>query len=181
MAQTALAFAAALLLAACNVQGLPAEANSGIDFPELTGRVVDKADLLTPAQEQRLEAEAEAVEREIGPQFVVVTVKTLQGRPILEYGVDLGRHWGIGHEERNDGVILLVAPNEQSVRIEVGYGLERRVTDPFADRVLREQVLPRFREGRYPDGILAGSEAIIARLRSRQSDREIAAADGVVQ
>ena len=170
----------ALLLAACDVEGAPTSPAADIQFPDLTGRVVDEAGLLTPEQEQRLDETSAAVERDVGPQFVIATVTSLQGRTIEDYGVYLGRHWGIGDAERNDGVILLVAPNERKVRIEVGYGLEQRVTDPFAARVLREQVLPRFSEGDMADGIIAGSEAIVARLRSRQSDREIAVDDRLV-
>jgi uncharacterized protein len=138
---------------------------------------VDQANLLSPAEEQRLSAASEAVQREVGPQFVIVTVSSLQGRTIADYGVQLGRTWGIGSRARNDGILLIVAPSERKVRIEVGYGLERRVTDPFAARVLRERIVPRFRDGDFPGGIMAGSEAIVARLRSRQSDREIAAED----
>ena len=177
--RTAHLFAAfALLLAACD--SAPAEPPRGPDFPALTGRVVDQADLLPAAEEQRLDAALAAVEREVGPQFVIATVPTLQGYPILEYSVDLGRTWGIGSRERNDGIILLVAPSERQVRIAVGYGLEKRVTDPYAHRVIQEQILPKFRDGDMAGGIVAGSEAIIARLRSPQSDAQIAREDGVV-
>jgi uncharacterized protein len=155
-------------------------AETGIVFPALTGRVVDQADLLPAADEARLTAALAAVQREVGPQFVVVTVPDLQGREIADYGVQLGRTWRIGSGERNDGVLLIVAVAERKVRIEVGYGLERRITDPFAARVIRERIRPRFRAGDFPGGIAAGSDAIIERLRSRQSDGEIAVADGVV-
>ena len=166
----------ALLLAACG--STPPAA--GPDFPELTGRVVDEADLLLPAQEQQLARASEALERDMGAQFVIVTVPTLQGYPILEYSVDLGRSWGIGSAERDDGIILLVAPSERKARIAVGYGLEKRVTDPYASRVLEERILPRFREGDMAGGIMAGSQALVERLRSRQSDDQIAAEDGLV-
>ena len=176
--------ALALALASCGeAPALPANAatwETPPAFPALTGRVVDQANLLPPADEQRLAAAAAALEREVGPQFVVVTVNSLEGRPIADYGVQLGRTWRIGHRGRNDGVLLLVAPNERQVRIEVGYGLERRVTDPFAARVIREQMRPRFRSGDVAGAISAGSDAIIQRLQSRQSDSEIAATDGVV-
>ena len=168
----------AFLLAACG--SAPAVAPRGPDFPALTGRVVDQADLLPAAEERRLAAASAALEREVGSQYVIATVPTLQGYPIEEYGVDLGRTWGIGSRERNDGVILLVAPNERQVRIEVGYGLEKRVTDPYAHRVIQERILPKFREGDMAGGIAAGSEAIIARLRSTRLDAEIAREDGLV-
>jgi uncharacterized protein len=174
----------ALVLAACG-SAPPATANAQAwgappAFPALTGRVVDQANLLSPADEQRLSGASQAVEREVGPQFVVVTVSDLQGRSIEDYGVQLGRTWRIGSRAHNDGIMLIVAPNERRVRIEVGYGLERRVTDPFAARVIRERILPRFRDRDFPGGIIAGSDAIIARLRSRQSDAEIAAEDHVL-
>jgi len=176
--------ALAIELAGCGeAPALPANTvtwKAAPEFPALTGRVVDQANLLSPADEQRLTAELAAVEREVGPQFVIVTVNSLQDRPILDYAVQLGRHWGIGHRGRNDGVILLVAPAERQVRIEVGYGLERRVTDPFAARVIREQMAPRFRQSDVAGAINAGSDAIIARLRSRQSDSQIAAEDHLV-
>jgi uncharacterized protein len=185
---------ALLLLGACDRQA-PAAANGGqaeagenaqrthapgVRFPALTGRVVDRAELLSPAEEARLTAASEAVERDVGPQFVIVTVPDLQGTSIEEYGVGLGRHWGVGHAGRNDGVLLIVAMAERKARIEVGYGLERRITDPYAARVIREQIIPRFRENQFPAGITAGSEAIIARLRSGQSEGEIAAEDHLV-
>lgn len=169
-----------LLLGGSGCESPPPIVADNNDFPALSGRVVDQADLLTPAQEAQLAVKLAAVEREVGPQYVVVTLRSLQGRPIEDYGYRLGRKWGIGNKARNDGLLLIVAPAERKVRIEVGYGLERRVTDPFAGRVVREQALPRFREGHYPEGIEAATDALIARLRSKASDAEIARQDGVV-
>ena len=175
----ALFLALGLLATGCGAQGEAANAGAEAKFQAL-GRVVDEADLLAPAEEQRIAAISAAIEREVGPQFVVTTVPSLRGEPIEFFSIDLARRWGIGHSERDDGVMLLVAPNERKVRIEVGRGLERRVTDPFAAEVLRDQVLPRFREGDLAGGILAGTEAIAARLRSPQTDSEIARQDGLV-
>jgi uncharacterized protein len=150
------------------------------DFPALTGRVVDRADLLTPDREARLARKLEALEKEVGPQYVVVTIPSLNDRRIEDYSVDLARRWGLGRKDRDDGLLLVVAPAEKQVRIEVGYGLERRVTDPFSGKVIREQALPNFRQGRFPEGIEAASDALIARLRSKATDAEIARQDGVV-
>jgi uncharacterized protein len=171
----------ALLLgaAACDKPAAPAALVEG-PFPALTGRVVDRADLLSDAQETALSRKAEALEREVGPQYVIVTVSSLGGRSIELFGAGLGRHWGIGHKGRDDGLLLIVAPAERKVRIEVGHGLERRVTDPFAGKVIDEQALPRFKEGRYPEGIEAASDALIGRLRSKASEAEIRRTDGVV-
>ena len=149
-------------------------------YPALTGRVVDQADLLTAGQEAALSRKSEALEAEVGPQYVVVTIESLGGRPIEEFAAGLGRHWGLGHSDRDDGLLLLVAPAERKVRIAVGTGLERRVTDPFAAKVIDEQLLPRFRQNDFPTGIEAASDALIERLRSKASDSEIARADGAV-
>lgn len=176
---------AALALAGCRESAEPNQAAplglAAAELPALTGRVVDEADLLAPSDEQALNVKLSALEREVGPQFVVVTVPSLGGLPIEQYGVQLGRRWGIGDKERNDGLLLIVAPNERKARIEVGYGLEKRVTDPFAAKVLRERILPRFAEGDFPAGIAAGSDALIARLRSKAGDEAIAKEDMVVQ
>jgi uncharacterized protein len=169
-----------LLLGSSSCEKAPPVVRDTSGLPALSGRVVDGADLLSPAQEARLSAKSEALEKEVGPQYVVVTVASLGGRPIEDYGVNLGRHWGIGHKGRDDGVLLIVAPSERKIRVEVGYGLERRITDPFAGRVIREQALPRFREGKFPEGIEAASDALISRLRSKAKDAQIARADGVV-
>ncbi|HEX5183958.1 MAG TPA: TPM domain-containing protein [Allosphingosinicella sp.] len=170
--------AALLLLAApaCSrAQAAPPEPQP--HFPALTGRVVDQADMLTPAEEQVLTAESAAVERDTKAQYVIATVRSLEGYPIEEYGYKLGRFWGIGRKGVNDGVILLVAPAERKVRIEVGYGLEKRITDPFAATVIRDRILPDFHRGDFGDGIKAASDAIVQRLRSKASDAEIAKED----
>src|SRR5687767_12165911 len=101
-------------------------------FPELTGRVVDQADLLNPQQEAELTQRLEALEKASSRQLVVATVTRLEDYPIEDYGYRLGRHWGIGQSEANNGIILLVAPNERKVRIEVGYGLEPIMTDALS-------------------------------------------------
>ncbi|MEA3015876.1 MAG: uncharacterized protein QOI38_598 [Sphingomonadales bacterium] len=160
-------FAIALLAAGCDApSAAPANAATGPQLPALTGRVVDQADVIPPEREQALTAALAAVEREAGPQFVVVTVPSLGGRPIEEVGVELGRRWGIGDARRDDGVLLIVAPNERKVRIEVGYGLEASLRDERCAEIIDRDILPRFREGDLVGGIEAGSAAIIARLRA---------------
>jgi uncharacterized protein len=168
-----------LILAAACGKPMPAT-QAAPHFPALTGRVVDQADLLPADAEAKLSAQSAAVEREIGPQFVIVTIRDLEGRTIEDYGLRLGRAWGIGSKARNDGLLLIVAPQERKVRIEVGYGLEKRVTDAFAAKVIREKIVPRFTAGDYPGGIEAGSAQLVRRLRSKQTDRQIAAEDGMV-
>lgn len=133
-------------------------------LPKLTGRVVDQADLLRPEQEIDVSAKSAALEAQTGRQFVVVTVDSLGGQDVAIYSRDLGRYWGIGHKDRDDGVILLVAPNERQARIAVGYGLEKTVTDALAQKILDERILPRFRKGDMPGGIIAGADALVAQL-----------------
>src|SRR5215510_9002444 len=95
-----------------------------LDFPRLTGRVVDEAGILDPQTKAALEQKLADFEAKTTGQFVVVTLKSLQGTSIEDYGYQLGRAWGIGQKDKNSGVLLIVAPNERKVRIEVGYGLE---------------------------------------------------------
>jgi uncharacterized protein len=133
-------------------------------FPPLTGRVVDQAGLLDPAREAALSARLEALEAKTSSQVVVATLVSLQGYEIEEYGYQLGRAWGIGEKGRNTGVLLIVAPNERKVRIEVGYGLEGALTDALASKIIEAAILPRFRAGDFAGGIEAGAGEIIAIL-----------------
>jgi uncharacterized protein len=136
------------------------------DFPALAGRVVDAANIIPDADEAALTQKLAAVEQASSRQLVVATVPSLGGYPIEDYGYQLGRKWGIGQKGANNGIILLVAPNERKVRIEVGYGLEPIMTDALSGDIVREQILPRFKANDYPGGINAGADAIIAQLRA---------------
>jgi uncharacterized protein len=131
-------------------------------FPALSGRVVDEAALLSPTDEAALTEKLSALETKTGAQLVIVTVPDLQGYAIEEYGYRLGRAWGIGEKERDDGALLIVAPNERKVRVEVGYGLEGTLTDALASVVIQAAILPRFRAGDFSGGIAAGADEIIA-------------------
>ena len=143
---------------------LPAAAQSKIDFPPLTGRVVDQANLLDPATEQALTEKLAALEASSTDQLVVVTVNSLQDQEIEDYGYQLGRAWGIGQKENDNGALLIVAPNERKVRVEVGYGLEPILTDAFSSQVIRNDILPSFRDGDYQAGVIKGVDALIAQL-----------------
>ena len=133
-------------------------------FPPLTGRVVDNAHVLSPQTVQRLEGELAQLEAQTGHQLVVATVPDLQGYEIEDYGYQLGRTWALGKKGVNDGVILLVAPKERKVRIEVGYGLEPVLTDALTSVILQTRVLPQFKQGRMEQGIVDGAEAIVQQL-----------------
>jgi uncharacterized protein len=136
------------------------------EVPALTGRVVDQADLLPPAEEAALTARLEALERASSRQLVVVTVPDLQGYSIEDFGFRLGETWKIGDEEADNGAILLVAVTERKMRIEVGDGLEPILTDAMAHFIIRDRITPRFREEDYVGGINAGTDAIIEQLQA---------------
>jgi uncharacterized protein len=133
-------------------------------FPELTGRVVDAANILPADEVTRLDQKLAALEKQSQRQFVVATLPDLQGYDIADYGYQLGRHWQIGDKERNDGVLLIIAPNNRKVRIEVGYGLEPILTDGLSSVIVQQVILPRFKAGDMPGGIEAGTDAIIKQL-----------------
>jgi uncharacterized protein len=142
------------------------------DFPKLSGRVVDAANLLSPQDEAELTQKLEGLETASSRQLVIATVPDLQGNAIEDYGYKLGRAWGIGQDEANNGTILLVAPTERKVRIEVGYGLEPILTDALSALIIHNQILPRFRENDYPGGIKAGADAIIQQLQAPPEQAE---------
>lgn len=134
-------------------------------FPDLSGRVVDLAGLLSSSAKGRLTTELKKHEQATSNQIVVVTLNSLQGYTIEQYGYQLGRHWGIGQEKRNNGVLLIVAPNERKVRIEVGYGLEGTLTDALSHNIIQTKILPYFRKSQYEKGIEYGTAAILSAVQ----------------
>ncbi|WP_407294588.1 TPM domain-containing protein [Stutzerimonas zhaodongensis] len=132
-----------------------------LELPPLTGRVVDRADLLDTQAEARLTSMLAAHEQGSSEQVVVVTVPDLQGRSIEEFGVALGREWGIGQQGEDNGALLIVARDDRRVRIEVGYGLEGRLTDAQSSVIINRIITPAFREGNFAQGIIEGTAAII--------------------
>lgn len=145
-------------------------------FPPLTGRVVDAANVIPPDEEARLTEKLAALESQSGRQLVVATLPDLQGYDISDYGYRLGRAWGIGSKERNDGALLIVAPRERKVRIEVGYGLEGVLTDGLSSLIVQQVIVPRFKQGDMGAGIEAGTDAIIGQLTLPEEEaRKVAA------
>jgi uncharacterized protein len=148
--------------------GAPAAAQT---FPKFTGLVVDAADVLPPQTEADLTAKLQALQKDTHRQLVVVTVPDLQGYPIDDYGYKLGREWGVGLRDVNNGVILLIAPKEppghRGPSIEVGYGLEPVITDALASNIIRHQMMPKLKNGGdIPGAMEAGADAIIQQLRA---------------
>jgi uncharacterized protein len=142
----------------------PALVQAAPKFPALTGRVVDDANVLSPQTKAQLTDKLAALEQQTGRQLVVATLPSLQGLPIEDFGYQLGRAWGIGEKDKNNGAILLVAPAEHKVRIEVGYGLEPVLTDALSSVILQGRVLPKFRDGQIEAGVVEGANAIIDQL-----------------
>jgi len=153
----------AVMLLALVALAAPASAQT---FPPLTGRVVDQADLLRPEQEIDISSKSAALEAQTKRQFVVATVKSLEGYEISDYAYRLGRAWGIGQKQEDDGVILLVAPNERKVWITTGYGAGAFLTDAMSGVIVREKILPEFKKNPpdYGAGITAGADAIIQQM-----------------
>src|SRR5262245_54762938 len=146
-------------------------------LPALTGRVVDQAQILDAAARARIEGKLEQLESKTSTQLVVVTLRSLQGYDISDYGYRLGRSWGIGQKGKNNGAILLVAPNERRVRIEVGYGLEGTVTDAVSRLIIENAILPRFRAGDFPGGIERGVDDLVLLLSGNAEDFKRRAAE----
>ncbi len=147
---------AAALFAFATILLVCAAASAAPTFPELTGQIVDTAGLLSPEDRAAILADLQTLEQKSTDQFAIVTVPSLQGYEIEEYGYQLGRHWGIGQKGKDNGVLLIVAPNERKVRIEVGRGLEPIVTDLMSKIIIENAILPEFRRGNYGAGIRAG-------------------------
>lgn len=139
-----------------------------INFPLLTGRVVDNANIINSNTKASLETMLANHEAKTTNQIVVATVSSLEGYEIEEYGYQLGRSWAIGQKDKNNGVILLVAPNERAVRIEVGYGLEGILTDALSSKIINTIILPKFKAGDLNGGIVEGAQDIVSVLEGEQ-------------
>ena len=142
--------------------GLPA---FGLDAPPLTGRVVDLAEILSPQAEQRIIALSEELERGDSTQLAVLTVPSLEGDTLEDFSIRVVDAWKLGRSDVDNGVLLLVARDDRQVRIEVGYGLEGKLTDLLAGRIIAQEIIPRFRQGDFDGGILAGVQAIAQTVR----------------
>jgi uncharacterized protein len=168
-----------LLIFCCAAIMQPAAAQN---FPALSGRVVDEAGLLSPAEETALTAKLQALEDKTQRQMVVATIGNLQGYDIADYGYQLGRKWAVGDKTRNDGALLIIAPNERKVRIEAGYGLEGVLTDAVSSQIIRNDITPAFKAGNFAGGINAGADKMIQILQlSPEEAQKVAAQAALAQ
>ncbi len=135
------------------------------NFPELTGRVVDKAQILSENEKNRLSKILENHEKETSNQIVIVTLNNLEGYEIADFGYQLGRYWKIGQKDKNNGILLIISMDEKRIRIEVGYGLEGVLPDRTAHEIIDYILKPNFRRGDFYNGIRKATEAIIESIK----------------
>jgi len=158
--------AAARALAVCTLVWLVSATALALEVPPApTGRVSDFAGLLPAGERSRIEDRLEEIERADSNQFAVAIFRSLDGESLEDFSIRLADQWKVGHKGRDNGLLLLIFTEDRKVRIEVGYGLEGAIPDALAGRVIRDVIAPRFREGRYADGILAAVDALDAASR----------------
>ncbi len=141
-----------------------------LDVPPLTGRVVDLAQVMPAALKAQLTSELEAHEAKTGNQVAVLILPSLDGEPLEPYSHRVATTWALGRKGTDNGVLLLVALRERKIRIEVGYGLEGTLTDLRASRIIRYDMVPRFRAGDVPGGIAAGVRRVLETIEGAAPD-----------
>jgi uncharacterized protein len=141
-----------------------------LDFPALTGRVVDQAGILIAADRDDIAAKSRGLEEKTGIQLVVATVDSLHGSDIETYANQMFRTWKLGQADKNNGILLLVAPYEHKVRIEVGYGLEGTLTDASASTIISRAIIPRFKDSDFSTGVEDGVNGILDVLGGDAAD-----------
>ena len=172
-----------LLAAMIGLLCLAVPALAAPKYPALAGRVTDAAHILDAATIAGLDGKLAALEAKTSRQLVVVTVPSLQGYDIADFGYQLGRDWGIGQSKFNNGVMLIVAPTERKVRIEVGYGLEPMLTDALSSVIIQKSILPRFRKSDFNGGVTQGVDALVQQLSldPTAAEKKVAAAEAQAQ
>jgi uncharacterized protein len=161
----------ALLLVAVAVGGLASSA-AALDVPPLTGRIVDNAHLLPEPLVKTLSDDLAAHEARTGNQVALLTLPSLEGEPLEEFSHRVATTWKLGHKGTDNGVLVLVVPGDRKVRIEVGYGLEGTLTDVKSSRIIREEMVPRFKDGDFPGGITAGVKAVLGTIEGTYTPPE---------
>ncbi len=145
-----------------------AQIASCAEVPYLTGRVNDYAQILSDEARQALSEKLKAHEDRTTNQVVVLTIPSLQGESIEDYANKVFNEWKLGQQDKDNGILIVVVPDERRMRIEVGYGLEPELTDVQASRIIRGVMAPRFREGDYNGGITEGAVAVMNVLEGQE-------------
>ena len=156
-----------LLVLACAVNA------TALEVPRLKGHVNDYAAMLGTASVRQLEAVLTEFEQEASTQIVVLTVLSLQGDALEDFSIRVAEAWRVGQQKLDNGAILLIAKNDRKIRIEVGYGLEGRLTDLLAGRIIRNVIAPHFKSGRFDQGVTAGVAAMIDAVRGEYSATDL--------
>ena len=132
------------------------------DFPPRPSQpVLDQGNLLSPTEEQRLARKLSTFEDTTSTAVVVVTLQNLNGAPVSDYAIELGREWGVGQSDKDNGVVFLVSKGDRKMFIATGYGVEGALPDAIANRIVERIVTPAFRDGQFYTGIDRGTDAII--------------------
>jgi uncharacterized protein len=139
--------------------------SSALDVPKLQGYVNDYAQMISPAAREKIERELKSFEQSDSTQLVILTVPTLEGETIDGFGIRVGEVWKIGQKGKDNGIIIVVAKQEKKMRIEVGRGLEGPLTDLLAGRIVDSEIAPRFKQGDFDGGFIAGVAGVIAATR----------------
>ncbi len=147
-------------------------------IPPLTGRVMDRAGILSPSTENALTSLLETHEAETSNQVVVLTVTRLEGEAIEDFSIRVAQSWGLGTAENDNGVLLLVAASDRELRIEVGFGLEATLTDVLASRIIRNDIVPLFKQGDYDAGVLIGIQSILGVIEGTYTPVEASSSEG---
>lgn len=185
MVKPLVVIAAALSLSACQYFVAPEEqpgfAASAEPVSQVGGPnpdwVADAAEIIPDAAEAALRAKVMKLEEKTGHQLVVVTVPDMGGQTVEDYTIQLARKWGVGRKDHDDGVMLLVAPKERRLRIEVGYGLECDMPNKDTKAIIDENITPSFKTGDFVGGIEAGVSKLTEMMEAAPADtRKIAEA-----
>jgi uncharacterized protein len=162
--------ASLLILAFLMLSSLPALA---LDVPPLEGRVNDYANMLSPATKRQIDGVLQNLEASDGTQIVVLTVPSLEGDSLEDFSIRVAEQWRIGQKGLDNGAILLIAKADRKLRIEVGYGLEGRLTDLMAGRIIANVIVPRFKNGQIDQGVIEGVQAMVAVVKGEYSAADV--------
>ncbi len=154
---------------------------ASIDVPYLSGRVVDDAEILKPATRAAIAEKLKAHEQKTTDQIVVLTVPTTGDDSIEQYATRVFESWKLGQKGKDNGVLLVIAPKDRKLRIEVGYGLEGTLTDVLAGRIIRNVITPAFKSGDFDKGVADGVDAIIGTLEGSTDIAKLADAPSTPQ
>lgn len=159
---------------------LPGLSQAEVSIPGLTGHVVDLTGTLSKTQKDSLDQTLTSFETRRGSQLVVLIVPTTAPESIEQYGIRVADKWKLGRKKIDDGAILLIAKNDHSLRIEVGYGLEGVLTDALSKRIIDHTIVPRFKEQDFYGGITQGIQQIIRVVDREPLEAPVAATESLL-